>query len=189
MSTVLGFAAFIYGLLFVTVAVSDLVGDPLFRYRYRRFATADKEVRSTGDEGVRAAFGGVESTILWPAFMRVIETKARTSFLFLKVGPKPWWCRSAPWEARRRSARSPPRSATGSAARTILSIMAVAAGNHRAAKSNLLERKQKAEPRRVDATPTGRGPRSAPARASSSVTRCRRCSRAATCTIRCSKVI
>jgi hypothetical protein len=84
MSTVLGFAAFIYGLLFVTVAVSDLVGDPLlFRYRYRRFAIADKEVRLRfGDEGVRAAFGGVESTILWPAFMRVIETKAHI-FLFL----------------------------------------------------------------------------------------------------------
>jgi hypothetical protein len=84
MSTVLGFAAFIYALLFATVALADVVGEPLlFRHRYRRFAIADKQVAlRLNDNGVRATFAGVESSIPWPSFTRLIEASEHL-FLFL----------------------------------------------------------------------------------------------------------
>jgi hypothetical protein len=84
MSTLLGLAAFIYGLLFVSTAVGDLVGDPLlFRYRYRRLASAGKDMTlQFSDDRLLVRCVGVESTIPWPSFKWVIETKDHL-FLFL----------------------------------------------------------------------------------------------------------
>jgi hypothetical protein len=76
-SNVVIYAILVYGLLFAAVALSDIVGEPLLlRYRYRRFAIADKEVTLRfGDDGVRAAFAGVESSIQWPSFKYFVATK------------------------------------------------------------------------------------------------------------------